>query len=229
LSGSALIPKKLCQPEQGIRFPEYFLTINAMLPLSAFQFRALYGRVLRGFIFVGFTWMLLGCAADSGSLHVKRSPRARPGGADARGIFLDKSGDSPFGSSAHQRFCAGLEQELAARGFRVEAKDRAGWRIQCTWDDLEWRRVNQMARVPMSRAWYLGSVYDPQGEVFSLEGRFGKYRLERGVLRVAGWRSGVLPGAEPDWLISLSQRGGGVSKKLMARLADAVADALEQR
>jgi hypothetical protein len=147
-----------------------------------------------------------------------------------RSFFVDRSMDSPFGAAAHARLCARVEKELVRRGWRPENRERAVFRVACRWTDVEWQRVNRAARAPMTRLWYLGGVYDPQGESYEVPGKTGKFRPRQSTLSLVidynplNRGSSALGGAVSTWSAARAQTGGEAGDESIARLVSVLVE-----
>jgi hypothetical protein len=162
---------------------------------------------------------LTGCAHRANDVQVRVVSRAHADLKVPHSFFVDRTGESPFGKREHDRLCVRLERALEQQGWRLESEKRAGYRVRCAWTDVEWQRVHRAPRVPMTRYWYLGSVYDPQGPSYALPGKTGMYRARQSMLSVElGHPGGSAQYQQPERSAMLVQSGGQVGEESLARL-----------
>jgi hypothetical protein len=178
--------------------------------------------------------LLSGCASREQfpAATVSRTPGIPPLPEPSveRSFFVDRSGASPFGKAAHERFCVRVEKELQRHQWRLETPERAGYRVNCIWTDVEWTHANQAAHAPLTRFWYIASAYDPQNGVYSVAGKPGKFRPLRSK-RVLEIESNLnrqahrtMRAASPVWSASCLASGAEAEKATVARLVNALVE-----
>jgi hypothetical protein len=167
-----------------------------------------------------------GCAHRAGDVQVRVASGAHTGPRAELGphsFSVDRNGESPFGKREHERLCDRLEKEWVRQGWRLESENRAEYRIRCAWTDVDWQRVHRAPRVPMTRYWYMGSAYDPQGPSYALPGKTGMYRARQSKLVVELWHPAASAQQQPPGRsATLVQSGSEPAAESLARLVGAL-------
>jgi hypothetical protein len=174
------------------------------------------------FVLCVLAGLLSGCAQRAGRVQVVATAGSHQALSEPHSFFVDRTAESPFGKREHERLCVRLERAMQRQGWRLEPEERAAYRVDCGWSDVQWQHVHRAPRVPMTRYWYVGSVYDPQGPAYALPGKSGMFRPRESTLSAQLWRRGVNAPRQPERRATLVQSGAEVGEESAARLVQAL-------
>lgn len=161
-----------------------------------------------------------GCAYWKRDLPLQVSAPLQMRSGDQPTFFVESDAAPPSDTRGKGHFCALVERELVRRGWRSEPAQTACFRVLCATREIAWRRVNRVPVMPMTRMWYLRSMYDPHSEGYRLPGKSGLYRPERSTVEVSLFRARSIKEQSPVWSASMVREGFGVERDVVSRLFD---------